>query len=439
MDCPKKKAEDWEPKKLNYHFHFTKTYKMHNEEIDYTKKDSDDVTYLLKYGAIALVLTGAIAFWCTFKDEGYEKWGTFVGGVIGTIFSLAGVVLLFLTLKEQRDAFRKERFETRLFEMIKIYRENVAEIEFRVKKNMKDEEVYASRKFFSELFKEFSTFLDEVGFLFEDATVIDIYQNGYLETLKKNKTIVSRGIDLKKLATIDILYLCLFFGVGRDSNENLKNHTIGKYNETFVNTIIKWIRLKPKRDSDYWEKWNSFNKYNKEKKSKVFQYYKDTTDPRATNDELFNDPNFDNAKGLFPGKFEKYYGGHQFRLGHYYRHLYQTVKLINSNPYLDYKEKYENNKFLRGQLSTYEQVLLFLNSLSSIGRIWELENKKNPEQEIGLNYQLITKYNLIKNLPSNEIIPGIKVSDFYPEVNYEFRYENQSSLDRRAELESKYN
>src|SRR5258706_15636693 len=60
--------------------------------------------------------------------------------------------------------------------------------------------------------------------------------------------------------------------------------------------------------------------------------------------------------------------GHQSRLGHYYRHLYQTVCYVDSKDYdID---KYEYVKTIRAQLTTHEQALLFINSLSPHGRVW---------------------------------------------------------------------
>ena len=71
---------------------------------------------------------------------------------------------------------------------------------------------------------------------------------------------------------------------------------------------------------------------------------------------------------------------------------------------------------LRAQLSTYEQALLFMNSISSIGMKWEYlpeptDNQKNCSK-------LITKYNLIKNLSGNHIF-GIHYKNYYPDGSYE--------------------
>lgn len=76
---------------------------------------------------------------------------------------------------------------------------------------------------------------------------------------------------------------------------------------------------------------------------------------------------------------------------------------------------------MRSQMSNYEQIVFFLNSISIMGRNWEIM----PEINVKLkdyhkyDFQLITKYKLIKNIP-NEILFGIKYKTYYPYIEYEF-------------------
>ena len=101
--------------------------------------------------------------------------------------------------------------------------------------------------------------------------------------------------------------------------------------------------------------------------------------------------------------------GHQSRLGHYYRHLYQTIEFVDSNDKLNPDEKYKYVKTVRAQLSNHEQALLFYNSLSKLGRSWSAEG-------------LITKYKLIKNLPQSFIDEKkeIDVKKVYPDIVFEW-------------------
>ena len=111
----------------------------------------------------------------------------------------------------------------------------------------------------------------------------------------------------------------------------------------------------------------------------------------------------------------KYFGGHQNRLGHYMRHYFQAINYVNSyKPFKNkYLIKYNYVKTLRAQLSTYEQAVFFFNSISDLGIVWEIDTIFND-----YNNQLITKYNLIKNIPA-EFILDIDLNSFYPDVDYE--------------------
>jgi hypothetical protein len=114
--------------------------------------------------------------------------------------------------------------------------------------------------------------------------------------------------------------------------------------------------------------------------------------------------------------YEKYYGGHQFRLGHYFRHLYQSYKYLENSTSLDDEQRYSYGKMYRAQLSTYEQALLLVNSISSIGMKWEYAPELSNDKK---SYsRLITKYNLIKNLPGQHLF-GIRYKTYYPNVAYE--------------------
>ena len=70
--------------------------------------------------------------------------------------------------------------------------------------------------------------------------------------------------------------------------------------------------------------------------------------------------------------------GHSSQLAHYYRHLFQTVKFVanQSDDLLSYEEKRRYLRILRAQLSNQEQTMLFYNWLSQYGRQWEGQDNK---------------------------------------------------------------
>jgi hypothetical protein len=99
--------------------------------------------------------------------------------------------------------------------------------------------------------------------------------------------------------------------------------------------------------------------------------------------------------------------GHQSRLGHYYRHLYQTVQYIKKHygtvdgmPYAD---------ILRAQLTNHEQALLYLNSLSDVGDAWKSTG-------------LVEDFQLIKNIPKGFFISANETdpATTYPKIEFEY-------------------
>lgn len=109
------------------------------------------------------------------------------------------------------------------------------------------------------------------------------------------------------------------------------------------------------------------------------------------------------------------FSGHQIRLNQYFRHLHQTITYIDEQPakVLSYSDKYEYIKTLRAQLSPHEQSLLLYSSLSILGREWEKVHFADP------NKQLITKYNLVKNMLVNNLTSTL--FQYFPCVEFEGR------------------
>lgn len=87
------------------------------------------------------------------------------------------------------------------------------------------------------------------------------------------------------------------------------------------------------------------------------------------------------------------YNGVSYYLGHYFRHLFLTVKfVVESKVITDPEEKMKYLKILRAQLSNYEQIFLFYNWLSGYGTDWENETNK-----------YFTEYKMIHNLLFDEL------------------------------------
>lgn len=102
-------------------------------------------------------------------------------------------------------------------------------------------------------------------------------------------------------------------------------------------------------------------------------------------------------------------------LGHYYRHLYQMVTFIAKSKCLSEKEKYEYAKQVRAQLDDEEQLLLYYNAMSDIGSEWRIKGRSSCIIYRVKDMCLITRFRLIKNIPSLNQIKGLKPHEVFAE------------------------
>ncbi len=254
--------------------------------------------------------------------------GDFVGGYIGTFFALVSVVLLVATLRNQRRASLQLNFETKYFELIKMHRDNVAELEV---------QRTGGRRIFVVLMREFRVLLEVVKAV----------------AAKQKQQLTQRQLS-------HITYYCLFFGTGPNSSRMLKQ-SLSEFDSHFIDELESELdKLETKETA---------------KRERKLSYI----------------------------PFE----GHQSRLGHYYRHLYQAVRYVDQQT-IDI-DKYEYVKTIRAQLSTHEQALLLLNSLTPVGGDWW---KKD----------LILRYRMVQNIPRNFFDPAgeLDLSAFFPAKYFEW-------------------
>lgn len=96
-------------------------------------------------------------------------------------------------------------------------------------------------------------------------------------------------------------------------------------------------------------------------------------------------------------------------LGHYFRHLYQTVQFVANEKIINEVEKSKYTKLIRAQLSDFEQVLLYYNSLSVMGAKWI-----TPIGEKSIDKMCpIARFRLIKNIPYYIEYFGIKPNELF--------------------------
>lgn len=336
------------------------------------------------------------------------EFGDFIGGVVGTIINAAAFYFLYLTLKdqrkatdEQRESFEKNQIESRFFELVRLHRANIEEMVFRDWKTGK--EVATGRRVFKEVYSQLKDAIVYTTAIVNVISTHKIIKKGSFIDLFSNDEIVRRELIIGNLA-----YSVVFFGLSEESIEGLTNALAKDFEESFVKPFSIFFKFVPVKESTYRKSWESFVN------DPVFQ--------KSIEDHFIHYKPLLNA-GIFgkkDPKYYKYFGGHQSKLGHYYRHLYRTVNYIDSKKiHFDLKEEYI--RVLRAQLSNYEEFLFFFNSICFIGREWELNHLTN------IHRMWVSKYDLIRNIPYtvykynvHNVPYYINFKNFYPLVAFEF-------------------
>ena len=280
-----------------------------------------------------------------------SNYGQFIGGYFGTIFLIISVALLFGSYRNQRANNEKAAFENRFFELLKFHRDNLTEIGIGER---------TGRRVFVSLIREFR------------------------QTMK----LVEHEINQTKPANpnidkIDLAYRAFYYGVGENSSRILRKSLLPDYDSNLVNRVIE------KMESIQNEHYSASAKL---QDASASAYEKSQTQQKIKTLTRLAFCPFD---------------GHQSRLGHYYRHLFHTVRYAavhapdgKANEYID---------LLRAQLTNHEQALFCLNALSKIGAAW-----------IRLGY--MDRFRLIKNLPKDFFDPQteLDVENRFPKISFEY-------------------
>lgn len=244
-----------------------------------------------------------------------------------------------IQLDAQKKQLQLQQYEAQFYEMLRLHKENVNEIELFAKRKIEEDEsvnfedyIVTKRNAFVELKKEFEFLLF-------------LYRN-YVNPIDQN--------------SFSFCYELFFWGLKEKGEKREKDDS------------------KLQKIQEY---------------KKILNYLKNSQFVNEPNPDLLfiNDINFN----IFA--FE----GHSEFLGHYYRHLFHTVKYVVSVDLLTYGDKIRYLRILRAQLSNHEQMMLFYNWLSGYGDKWE--NDEN---------QFFTEYCMIHNLWYNELFDDPYITQF---------------------------
>lgn len=311
-----------------------------------------------------------LSWWPLEISDKTGQMGDTFGGIMGPFVALLAAGLTFLAFWVQYEAnqkitsqFEHERFENKFYESLKVHKENVAEININGK--------YFGRESFVWMYKE-------LKFIYQ-------LSSAYYGRIRSNR--IRQGQDVAKFHydetdLLEFAYLIFFFGVGEISKKGIGYFT-GAFDKEFSKKVLKALKVLQKE-------------FSMKPKKKEWLKLKSKT--------------FGNQIDDFEITF-KPFQGHVSKLGHYFRHLYQLIKLAATDSILDHvneekerKLRYEYVKQIRVQLSNHEQTMIYFNSFFRAGIVWwgddsiSKKTVKNKE-EYPLSYFL--DHGLIKNLPYN--------------------------------------
>lgn len=283
------------------------------------------------------------------KAETGEAFGGTLGPIIAWVASILTFGAFWVQFKaneQQKFDLQIERFENKFYRMVEIQRENVSEISIG--------NSLSGRKAFISMFNELR--------------YIYLFARNFLNR-EDQKRLLKHMADKNELndeEIFNISYLIFFFGVGQNSTKLILDLIDEKYQGILIN-----LEEELKEEKSKW-------RINKK---------------QISIDEITYEGDSQFTLRLPYTPFD----GHLSRLSHYIRHLYQLVKFINDQPesIINYEEKYNYASTVRAQLSAHEQLLLYYNALSVLGKPW-LEKENN----------LLIKYCMIKSIP-------IPLADFY--------------------------
>jgi len=293
---------------------------------------------------------------CSWYSLSVNTWtaqlGTTLSGTIGPLVALLAAFITFMAFWVQYEANRQirkdtriERFENKFYEMLKIHIDNVYSIEISNR--------HKGRKAFVKMF-------EEIRFIYSELLKIDHLKDRLDEIEDKEKCFEEK--------LIKIAYHHMFFGV--DYESKLCNNPMGCEYQQISKVLSKRLR--------YYQR--KFLKCKKKKLNEKYEY-----NHRGKHVKTF-EPDF------YP------FDGYVSKLAHMYRHLYHMIKFVVREDWLDWRQKYDYLKMLRGQLSNHEQAIMFFNIIwidDEDEHNWWIDKKAKDQQSYLLDYAIL------KNLPFN--------------------------------------
>lgn len=304
--------------------------------------------------------------------------GDTIGGVLGTLVAIVAAYLTFIAFLEQyrsnellseeqaqnKKDLKIERFESKFYQMLEIYNKDVDAIRCGE---------YVGKEAFPELLGELKTLYQYLEH--ENSVLRNIVQYPKDERNEKEKEIYAHAAELidgskKTQYNTRLAYDLYFYGMPHLYKFDLLNE--------YECQLDRYYHAKLSRFQ--WTEDKSLS-------------YKNETVKLPTGSRIVYAAPYPLLKG------------HNEALGHYYRHLYNLVKYVAEfdDAVISEDDKYEYIKLLRSQMSDSEQLLLFYNAMSDMGRKWRYKHIATgcEDEKLRIRKEMcyLSRFRLIKNIP----------------------------------------
>lgn len=313
--------------------------------------------------ALGTILFALIAPWLFATHSGSVAFNSETGaigdtfGIMNPFVAIAAALITFAAFwvqyqanQSMLDENRKQQIITRFYEMLKIHRENVKELEW-------IQTIYSPK---------------ETNYLFPDEELSTKKGRPKFNYYLIEFDLIYRILDilapkLKKREKITTAYSIFYYG-GKNNffDYELRNKLFQTLAKTDKNVFSEEIK-------------NIFASYsNSEKIASIIEI-------------LFQNRKYFISQPPFFGHFEE--------LHNYYRHLFLTVKTVanEDEKNISHFEKRELLSILRAQLSYREQIMLFYNWFSGNDSEWE------ETRDDGNHF--FTKYRMIHDIVPHLMVP----------------------------------
>lgn len=313
----------------------------------------------LRFAVVLILIVLGLSLYAIFKETlTLGDLGAYLSGALGPIMALLVAFFTFLAFYVQYDAnkkiqaqFRVQQFESQFYKMLDFHKSNVEDMKIPFYDTINQEKQLwlkiANKKdpppqsFYREVSGK-SCFVDMVKEL-----------EYCLENVSKTKEYLKYKLPAQHF--FHFAYKIFFFGV---HSEEVKRELKFEGSAKFTSELRNY--LKDIQD-DFREAEEPFYKRNVKIRYIPFQ-------------------------------------GHESRLGHYFRHLYQTVKYVVSKEQekiITHDEARQYLRILRAQLSNAEQEMLYYNYICGFGANWDKLGDRG--------FQFLTKYRMIHNIPLSRV------------------------------------